>query len=58
MAICFLRLKIGENMVIKPVLKRLGTFLKLYKMCLYSFIRLIVSLNIDILRSIYCGEKK
>ena len=51
------RPKLGENTVFKLFLKEYATFLKLHIMVFRSFIRLIVSLNIDILRSIYCGEK-
>lgn len=51
------RPKLGENTVFKLFLKEYATFLKLHIMVFCSFIRLIVSLNIDILRSIYCGEK-
>lgn len=51
------RPKLGENTVFKLFLKEYATFLKLHIMVFRSFIRLIVSLNVDILCSIYCGEK-
>ncbi len=51
------RLKIGKNTVFKLLLVEYATFLKLCIMIFRSFIRLIVSLNIDILCSIYCDEK-
>ena len=51
------RLKIGKNIEFKLLLKGRITSANLSNIFFCSFIRLNISLNVDILCSIYCGEK-
>ena len=51
------RAKKGKGIVFKAVLKGYFTSIELINMFLCSFIWLNIPLNIDLLCSIYCGEK-